>query len=62
MCSYVIQNLTWEFGFWFVSIALGIATVMVFLFVPEVISVAYPGRLLSDVWFRLDDVPPGQGN
>ncbi|RDX44305.1 MFS general substrate transporter [Lentinus brumalis] len=35
VCSYVIQNLTWEFGFWFVSIALGIATVMVFLFVPE---------------------------
>ncbi len=37
VCSYVIENLTWEFGFWFVSIALGIATVMVFLFVPEVI-------------------------
>ncbi|RDX44299.1 MFS general substrate transporter [Lentinus brumalis] len=35
VCSYVIENLTWEFGFWFVSIALGIATVMVFLFVPE---------------------------
>ncbi|KAI0706244.1 MFS general substrate transporter [Cerioporus squamosus] len=35
ICSYVIQNLTWEFGFWFVSIALGIATVMVFFFVPE---------------------------
>ncbi|RPD64560.1 MFS general substrate transporter [Lentinus tigrinus ALCF2SS1-7] len=39
LCSYVIQNLTWEFGFWFVSIALGIATVMVFFFVPETMFV-----------------------
>ncbi len=38
-----------EFGFWFVSIALGIATVMVFLFVPEVISIEYPRRSLSDI-------------
>lgn len=36
VCSYVIQNLTWEFGFWFISIALGLNVVMVFFFVPEV--------------------------
>ncbi|KAI0352232.1 MFS general substrate transporter [Trametes cingulata] len=35
ICSYVIQNLSWEFGFWFVSIPLGLTVIMVFFFVPE---------------------------
>ncbi|TFK80890.1 MFS general substrate transporter [Polyporus arcularius HHB13444] len=35
ICSYVIQNLSWEFGFWFVSIPLGMMVIMVFFFVPE---------------------------
>ncbi|KAJ8454169.1 hypothetical protein ONZ51_g13188 [Trametes cubensis] len=35
ICSYVIQNLSWEFGFWFVSIPLGLCVLMVFFFVPE---------------------------
>ncbi|KAI0370107.1 MFS general substrate transporter [Pilatotrama ljubarskyi] len=35
ICSYVIQNLSWEFGFWFVSIPLGMTVIMVFFFVPE---------------------------
>ncbi|KAH9923125.1 MFS general substrate transporter [Epithele typhae] len=35
ICSFVIQNLSWEFGFWFVSIPLGLNTIMVFFFVPE---------------------------
>ncbi|KAH9884634.1 MFS general substrate transporter [Cubamyces lactineus] len=35
ICSYVIQNLSWEFGFWFVSIPLGLSVLMVFFFVPE---------------------------
>ena len=46
ICSYVIQNLSWEFGFWFVSIPLGLTVIMVFLFVPEVRSVSFM-RLLS---------------
>ncbi|PFH49665.1 hypothetical protein AMATHDRAFT_62622 [Amanita thiersii Skay4041] len=33
--SYVIQNLSWQDGFWFVTIPLGLATLMVFFFVPE---------------------------
>jgi len=33
--SYVIQNLSWTLGFWFVSIPLGLCTLMVFFFVPE---------------------------
>jgi len=33
--SYVIQNLSWQMGFWFVSIPLGICLVLVFFFVPE---------------------------
>ncbi|KAI0673992.1 MFS general substrate transporter [Trametes maxima] len=35
ICSYVIQNLSWEFGFWFVSIPLGLTVIAVFFFVPE---------------------------
>ncbi|EJF67464.1 MFS general substrate transporter [Dichomitus squalens LYAD-421 SS1] len=35
ICSYVIQNISWEFGFWFVSIPLGLNTLAVFFFVPE---------------------------
>ncbi|RPD64562.1 MFS general substrate transporter [Lentinus tigrinus ALCF2SS1-7] len=35
ICSYVIQNLSWEFGFWFVSIPLGMTVIGVFFFVPE---------------------------
>ena len=42
ICSYVIQNLSWEFGFWFVSIPLGINTIMVFFFVPEVCLLIIP--------------------
>ena len=34
--SYVIQNLSWRIGFWFVVIPLGICLVLVFFFVPEV--------------------------
>ena len=34
--SYVIQNLSWQMGFWFVSIPLGICLLLVFFFVPEV--------------------------
>ena len=34
--SYVIQNLSWQMGFWFVSIPLGICLFLVFFFVPEV--------------------------
>ncbi|KAI0031049.1 MFS general substrate transporter [Vararia minispora EC-137] len=33
--GYVVQNLTWQLGFWFVSIPLGICTLLVFFFVPE---------------------------
>lgn len=36
ICSYVIQNLSWQFGFWFVSIPLGLTVLAVFFFVPEV--------------------------
>ncbi|KII93279.1 hypothetical protein PLICRDRAFT_385585 [Plicaturopsis crispa FD-325 SS-3] len=35
ICGYVIQNLSWQMGFWFVSIALGMAVLMVFFLVPE---------------------------
>ena len=34
--SYVIQNLSWQMGFWFVAIPLGICLFLVFFFVPEV--------------------------
>jgi hypothetical protein len=34
--SYVIQNLSWQMGFWFVTIPLGISVFLVFFFVPEV--------------------------
>ena len=34
--SYVIQNLSWQMGFWFVAIPLGICLLLVFFFVPEV--------------------------
>ncbi|TFY74253.1 hypothetical protein EWM64_g9759 [Hericium alpestre] len=33
--GYVVQNLSWQMGFWFVSIPLGIVTLLVFFFVPE---------------------------
>ncbi|KAF8963907.1 MFS general substrate transporter [Flammula alnicola] len=33
--SYVIQNLSWQMGFWFVTIPLGICVFLVFFFVPE---------------------------
>ncbi|KAM5538316.1 hypothetical protein V8D89_007918 [Ganoderma adspersum] len=33
--SYVIQNLSWQLGFWFTSIACGLSFVGVFFFVPE---------------------------
>ena len=33
--SYVIQDLSWQMGFWFVAIPLGISLVLVFFFVPE---------------------------
>ncbi|KAM5538327.1 hypothetical protein V8D89_007929 [Ganoderma adspersum] len=33
--GYVIQDLSWQLGFWFVSIACGLAFVCVFFFVPE---------------------------
>ena len=34
--GYVLQNLSWQMGFWFTSIPLGICLVLVFFFVPEV--------------------------
>ena len=34
--SYVIQNLSWQLGFWFMSIACGLSFVGVFFLVPEV--------------------------
>ena len=34
--SYVIQDLSWQMGFWFVAIPLGICLILVFFFVPEV--------------------------
>ena len=34
--SYVIQNLSWQMGFWFFTIPLGICLLLVFFFVPEV--------------------------
>ena len=34
--SYVIQNSSWQMGFWFVTIPLGICLLLVFFFVPEV--------------------------
>jgi len=33
--SYVVQNLSWQMGFWFVTIPLGLSVVAVFFFVPE---------------------------
>ncbi|KAJ8701902.1 hypothetical protein PTI98_000655 [Pleurotus ostreatus] len=33
--SYVISNLTWQMGFWFVSIPLGLNVLMIFFLVPE---------------------------
>ncbi|TFK41975.1 MFS general substrate transporter [Crucibulum laeve] len=33
--SYVVQNLSWQMGFWFVTIPLGLTVFMVFFFVPE---------------------------
>ncbi|EMD31134.1 hypothetical protein CERSUDRAFT_100685 [Gelatoporia subvermispora B] len=35
LCSYVVQNLSWRWAFWFVSIPLGLNTAAVFFFVPE---------------------------
>ncbi|KAJ3575250.1 hypothetical protein NP233_g1218 [Leucocoprinus birnbaumii] len=32
---YVIQNISWQMGFWFVTIPLGIAVLLIFFFVPE---------------------------
>ena len=34
--SYVIQNLSWQLGFWFVSVACGLSFLATFFFVPEV--------------------------
>lgn len=34
--SYVVQNLSWQMGFWFVIIPLGMSIFFVFFFVPEV--------------------------
>ncbi|GLB43611.1 putative major facilitator superfamily protein [Lyophyllum shimeji] len=33
--SYVIQNLSWQMGFWFVAIPLGLSVISIFFFVPE---------------------------
>ncbi|OCH90552.1 MFS general substrate transporter [Obba rivulosa] len=35
LCSYVVQNLSWQWAFWFVSIPLGLNSLAVFFFVPE---------------------------
>ena len=34
--SYVIQDLSWQMGFWFAAIPLGLCVLLVFFFVPEV--------------------------
>ena len=34
--SYVIQNMSWQMGFWLAAIPLGICLILVFFFVPEV--------------------------
>ena len=34
--GYVVQNLSWQMGFWFISIPLGLNVLMVFFLVPEV--------------------------
>ncbi|KAM5538339.1 hypothetical protein V8D89_007941 [Ganoderma adspersum] len=33
--SYVVQNLSWQLGFWFVSVACGLSFLATFFFVPE---------------------------
>ncbi|KAF9566907.1 MFS general substrate transporter [Agrocybe pediades] len=33
--SYVIKNMSWQMGFWFITIPLGLAGLLVFFFVPE---------------------------
>ncbi|KAF8079194.1 MFS general substrate transporter [Lyophyllum atratum] len=33
--SYVIQNLSWQMGFWFVTIPLGLSVISIFFLVPE---------------------------
>ena len=44
--SYVIQNLSWQMGFWFATIPLGLCVLLVFFFVPEVRL-----RIRPSLWF-----------
>ncbi|EKM83954.1 hypothetical protein AGABI1DRAFT_103980 [Agaricus bisporus var. burnettii JB137-S8] len=46
--SYVIQNLSWQMGFWFVSIPLGLAVILVFFFVPETTFIRETNNGLSE--------------
>ena len=34
--SYVLESFSWQMGFWFLIIPLGICVLLVFFFVPEV--------------------------
>ncbi|KAK7695196.1 hypothetical protein QCA50_002386 [Cerrena zonata] len=47
LCSFVIENITWQMGFWLVSIALGIGTLLVFFFMPET-TYHRPGPVTKD--------------
>ncbi|CAL1694911.1 unnamed protein product [Somion occarium] len=35
ICSYVVENISWQMGFWLVSIPLGIGVILVLFFMPE---------------------------
>ena len=58
ICSYVIQNLSWEFGFWFVSIPLGLNALAVLFFVPEVCLHALRLSEIAKCESFIDDVRP----
>ncbi|KAM5542526.1 hypothetical protein V8D89_003985 [Ganoderma adspersum] len=45
--GYVIQDLSWQLGFWFVSIACGLAFVCIFFFVPETMRRQQASTILS---------------
>ncbi|KAF9055995.1 MFS general substrate transporter [Panaeolus papilionaceus] len=41
---YVIQNLSWQMGFWFVTIPLGLCVLLIFFFVPETTYIRKPAN------------------
>ncbi|KAJ3476205.1 hypothetical protein NLI96_g11318 [Meripilus lineatus] len=48
VCSYVIENLSWQWGFWIVSIPLGISVLLVFFLVPETTFHRLPATIADD--------------